>query len=60
MSRLLLEHIESFIAQLDKLSTKAEDRHRNLDDHPWLPIILSHNALVRTIFLTVRNRYFGY
>ena len=59
-SQALLEHIEDFIAQLDKLSTKATDRQRDLDDHPRLPIILKHNQFVREIFMTVRNRYFGY
>lgn len=56
----LMCHIDEFIAQLDKLSNKAVDRQRDLDDHPRLPIILKHNQFVRDIFLTVRNRYFGY
>ena len=56
----LLEHIDGFIAQLDKLSAKAEDRQRNIDDHPRLPLILRHNSFVRETFMTVRNRYFGY
>lgn len=59
-SRLLLEHIDGFLEQLDKLSGKAEERQRDLDDHPRLPLILSHNSFVRETFMTVRNRYFGY
>ena len=59
-SQALLEHIEDFIAQLDKLSLKADERIQNMDDHPRLPLILAHNEFVRTTFLTVRNRYFGY
>eukprot|EP00581_Thalassiosira_minuscula_P016483 CAMPEP_0183718420 /NCGR_PEP_ID=MMETSP0737-20130205/11680_1 /TAXON_ID=385413 /ORGANISM="Thalassiosira miniscula, Strain CCMP1093" /LENGTH=488 /DNA_ID=CAMNT_0025947975 /DNA_START=55 /DNA_END=1521 /DNA_ORIENTATION=- len=59
-SRMLLEHIDGFIEQLDKLSGKAEDRKRNIDDHPRLPLILAHNQFVRDTFMTVRNRYFGY
>ncbi|KAL7553006.1 hypothetical protein ACHAWF_016251 [Thalassiosira exigua] len=59
-SRLLLEHIDGFIEQLDKLSAKAEERARNIGDHPRLPLISSHNQFVRETFMTVRNRYFGY
>mmetsp|Transcript_14867 Transcript_14867/g.27036 ORF Transcript_14867/g.27036 Transcript_14867/m.27036 type:complete len:473 (-) Transcript_14867:10-1428(-) len=59
-SRLLLEHIDDFIAQLDKLNGKAEERARYMDDHPRLPLILKHNQFVRETFLTVRNKYFGY
>jgi len=57
-SRLLLEHIEEFLAQLDKLSGKVEGR--SVEEHPRLPLILKHNQFVRDTFLTVRNRYFGY
>lgn len=56
----LLNHIEEFLAQLDKLSNKAAERQRDIGDHPRLPIILRHNQFVRDIFMTVRNRYFGY
>ena len=59
-SRLLLEHIEDFLTQLDKLSLKAEDRTRDFEDHPRLPLILAHNQFVLQTFFTVRNRYFGY
>lgn len=57
-SRLLLEHIEEFLAQLDKLGQKAQGR--SVEEHPRLPLILRHNQFVREIFLTVRNRVFGY
>ena len=59
-SRLLLEHIEDFLSQLDKLSLKAEDRTRDFEDHPRLPLILAHNQFVLQTFFTVRNQYFGY
>mmetsp|Transcript_20394 Transcript_20394/g.49055 ORF Transcript_20394/g.49055 Transcript_20394/m.49055 type:complete len:478 (+) Transcript_20394:190-1623(+) len=59
-SGALLNHIDEFIEQLDKLSGKAEDRSRNVGDHPRLPLILKHNQFVRDTFLTVRNNYFGY
>ena len=59
-SQALLDHIEDFIGQLDKLSMKGEDRVRNIDDHPRLPLILRHNQFVRDTFMMVRNRNFGY
>jgi len=59
-SRLLMEHIDGFIQQLDKLSTKAEERGRDLNDHPRLPLILRHNQFVREAFMTVRYQHFGY
>ena len=59
-SRALLDHINDFLELLDKLSGKAEERQRNIDDHPRLPLILKHNQFVRDTFLTVRYKYFGY
>ena len=59
-SQLLLNHIEEFLTQLDKLSNKAYDRAREIDDHPRLPLILKHNEFVRQSFLAVRQMYFGY
>ncbi|KAL7442061.1 hypothetical protein ACHAXM_011288 [Skeletonema potamos] len=59
-SAALLEHIESFLEQLDKLSEKACDRQRDLGDHPRLPLILAHNDFVKQTFLTVRMQNFGY
>jgi len=59
-SQLLLNHIEEFLAQLDKLSQKAFDRARDINDHPRLPLILKHNEFVRQSFLAVRQMYFGY
>ena len=59
-SQLLLNHIEEFLIQLDKLSDKAYDRQRDLNDHPRLPLILKHNEFVRQSFLAVRQTYFGY
>lgn len=59
-SRLLLEHIEGFLEQLDKLSVKADERNTDFSDHPRLPLIIRHNQFVRDTFMTVRYRYFGY
>uniref|UniRef100_A0A7S1YVE7 SET domain-containing protein n=1 Tax=Ditylum brightwellii TaxID=49249 RepID=A0A7S1YVE7_9STRA len=52
----LLDHIDSFLYQLEKLSEKTYGR--SVDDHPRLPLILRHNEFVRDTFLTVRSRYF--
>ena len=59
-SAALLEHLESFLEQLDKLSTKAGERQRDLGDHPRLPLILAHNEFVKQTFLAVRMQNFGY
>jgi hypothetical protein len=59
-SSALLEHINDFLEQLDKLSGKADDRQRDINDHPRLPLILRHNQFVQDVFMTVRSRYFGY
>eukprot|EP00536_Pseudo-nitzschia_multiseries_P000103 jgi/Psemu1/299852/fgenesh1_kg.2_\ len=52
----LLEHIDTFINQLDELSTKSSGMSFN--EHPRLPLILKHNEFVRNTFLAVRARYF--
>jgi len=57
-SSLLLEHIDTFLDQLDRLVRKTEGR--DIQEHPRLPLIMRHNEFVRETFLTVRNRYFGY
>lgn len=57
-SSQLLQHINEFIDQLDKLSGKTEGR--SIDEHPRLPLITRHNQFVRDIFMTVRNQNFGY
>lgn len=54
----LLEHINEFLDQLDKLSAKTEGR--SIEEHPRLPLIVKHNQFVRDIFMTVRNQNFGY
>ena len=59
-SAMLLDHIETFLETLDKLSTKAGDRQRDLGDHPRLPLILQHNEFVKQTFLAVRMQNFGY
>ena len=55
-SAKLLEHIDSFLLQLDELSGKAYGR--DVKDHPRLPLILRHNQFVKETFLAVRSRYF--
>lgn len=55
-SAKLLEHIDTFIEQLDELSAKSDGR--DVNEHPRLPLILSHNEFVRNTFLAVRARYF--
>lgn len=55
-SALLLEHIDTFVEQLDRLSARADGRDAN--EHPRLPLILRHNEFVRDTFLKVRNNYF--
>jgi len=52
----LLEHIDSFINQLDELSAKSDGKSPH--EHPRLPLILKHNEFVRNTFLAVRARYF--
>jgi len=56
-SQKLLDHIDDFINQLDELSAKSAGR--DVNEHPRLPLILSHNEFVRNTFLAVRARYFG-
>lgn len=62
----LLEHVTSFITDIDKLITKAEtigvsDGPSNSvyirNEHPRLPLIHEHNLFVRETFLNVRDRY---
>jgi len=56
-SSLLLDHIDTFVEQLDRLSAKSEGK--DFIEHPRLPLILRHNAFVRQTFLTVRNHLLG-
>lgn len=56
-SAQLLEHIDTFLYQLDQLSSKSIGR--DFYEHPRLPLILRHNDFVRNTFLTVRARYFN-
>jgi hypothetical protein len=52
----LKEHVDTFLIELDELSSKAYGR--DVDDHPRLPLILRHNEFVKNTFLAVRSRYF--
>ena len=55
-SSKLLEHIDTFLYQLEELSEKTQGR--DIREHPRLPLILRHNDFVRNTFLAVRARYF--
>lgn len=53
----LLNHVDTFLYQLDKLSTKAYKRMmgKKSSKHPRLPLILRHNNFVKETFLKVRS-----
>lgn len=55
-SAKLLDHLDTFLDQLDELSAKACEE--DVNEHPRLPLILRHNEFVRDTFLAVRARYF--
>jgi hypothetical protein len=54
---LLKDHVDSFLQQLESLSSQANNPSINLADHPRLPLILKHNGFVQKTFLAVRDRY---
>ena len=54
---LLLDHIDTFISQLDRLTEKGQEKDFN--EHPRLPLILEHNRIVKETFLTVRQTLDG-
>ena len=63
-SAALLEHVDGFIADIDKLIAKAETIGVNDPnsvyikfEHPRLPLIHKHNLFVRETFQNVRNLY---
>ena len=56
-SSALLNHIDTFVNQLDALSKKTMGRDPAV--HPRLPLIRKHNDFVRESFLTVRQRLTG-
>jgi hypothetical protein len=51
---LLLDHVDTFCSQLDRLTEKAMERDFN--EHPRLPLILEHNRIVKETFLKVREQ----
>jgi hypothetical protein len=61
----LLDHVNSFITDIDKLITKAEtigvsngkESIYIRNEHPRLPLIHEHNIFIRDTFLNVRDRY---
>jgi len=63
-SAALLEHVESFMKDIDKVIKKAETigvSDPNTPyvkwEHPRLPLIHKHNLFVKEVFQNVRNRY---
>jgi len=57
-SALLLEHLNTFLETLNRLSNKSHGM--DVNEHPRLPLILRHNEFVKETFLRVRYRYFPY
>jgi len=49
----LQQHVDSFLIDLDKLSTKAMSY--NPQTHPRAPVILRHNGFVRETFMRVKQ-----
>mmetsp|Transcript_50916 Transcript_50916/g.122757 ORF Transcript_50916/g.122757 Transcript_50916/m.122757 type:complete len:561 (-) Transcript_50916:2114-3796(-) len=49
----LLDHIDAFLQDLEKLGQKGFGR--SIDEHPRLPLIMSHNEFVKETFLNVRS-----
>lgn len=56
-SKKLLEHIDDFLAQLAILEQKASGK--DINEHPRLPLIKKHNAIVKDTFSKVKARYFS-
>jgi hypothetical protein len=56
-SAKLKNHIDTFLTELDELSAKGDGK--DINEHPRLPLILNHNAFVKSTFLAVRARYFS-
>lgn len=63
-SAALLEHVDNFIGDIDKLIKKAETIGVSdpnsvyiRNEHPRLPLIYRHNQFVRETFQNVRDRY---
>jgi len=46
-------HVDTFLKQLDELSSKAVGQDTN--EHPRLPLIMKHNEFVRNTFVNVKN-----
>lgn len=56
-SAALLQHVDTFLEQLDSLSEKAEGR--DISEHPRLPLILRHNDFVKETFLKVKGKLYA-
>jgi hypothetical protein len=50
----LLDHIDGFLGDLERLGEKSYGR--SIDEHPRLPLIMSHNDFVKQTFLNVRSK----
>lgn len=57
-SAALLEHVDSFIEDIDKVIKKSDAHPVYIkNEHPRLPLIHRHNQFVRETFSNVRSRY---
>ena len=56
----LIEHIDTFLLDLDAKSSKVDYSTQPPSEHPRLPLILRHNEFVRNVFLTVRSQQGGF
>mmetsp|Transcript_15151 Transcript_15151/g.24456 ORF Transcript_15151/g.24456 Transcript_15151/m.24456 type:complete len:143 (+) Transcript_15151:120-548(+) len=57
-SAALLEHVDSFILEIDEVIKKSEVHPVYIkNEHPRLPLIHRHNQFVRETFANVRSRY---
>jgi len=52
-AQALMEHVESFLIELDQLSARADGV--DWKEHPRLPLILQHNSFVKQTFNNVRD-----
>ncbi|KAL3799132.1 hypothetical protein HJC23_002260 [Cyclotella cryptica] len=60
-SAMLMEHIDNFLVELDKLQKKAETIGKVevyvKNEHPRLPLIMRHNEFIKDAFLKVKSMY---
>ena len=51
--RVLQNHVDSFLRDLEVLSAKAASK--DINEHPRVPIIMEHNEFVKQTFLRVKD-----